>query len=80
IEDQAYLAEAAAALPAEPWSAATWADWTARLKSASGRKGRALFHPLRLALTGAETGPDLACLLPLIGRAKASARLSGRAA
>lgn len=80
IEDQAYLAEAAAALPAEPWSASTWGDWTAQVKTASGRKGRALFHPLRLALTGAETGPELAGLLPLIGRAKASARLSGRAA
>jgi glutamyl-tRNA synthetase len=47
---------------------------------ASGRKGRALFHPLRLALTGRETGPELARLLPLVGRAKASARLRGLAA
>ena len=43
-------------------------------------KGRALFHPLRLALTARETGPEMAKLLPLIGRAKASARLSGQRA
>ena len=44
------------------------------------RKGRALFHPLRLALTARETGPEMAKLLPLIGRAKASARLGGQTA
>jgi len=75
-EDSIFLAEAAALLPPEPWDAATWKAWTDALKAATGRKGRALFHPLRLALTGAEQGPELAALLPLIGRAKALARLS----
>lgn len=75
-EDGAFLAEAAALLPAEPWDAATWSSWTGTVKAATGRKGRALFHPLRLALTGVEQGPELAALLPLIGRAKALARLS----
>ncbi len=41
--------------------------------------GRALFHPLRLALTGRESGPELAALLPLIGSIKALDRLSARA-
>ena len=54
--------------------------WTKTLKQVTGRKGRALFHPLRLALTGRDNGPELAALLPLIGKAKAAARLSGRAA
>ena len=45
------------------------------LRTLTGRKGRELFHPLRLALTGRESGPELAALLPLIGRAKALARL-----
>ena len=75
IEDAAFCAEAAAALPTEPWDETTWSAWTNAVKAASGRKGRALFHPLRLALTGAEQGPELAKLLPLIGRAKAAARL-----
>lgn len=79
VENAAFLEEAAAALPVEPWSPTTWGDWTAALKAGTGRKGRALFHPLRLALTGRDTGPDLGGLLPLIGRTKALARLSGRA-
>ncbi len=80
VEDKDFLDQAAAALPPEPWSAGTWAAWTASLKAASGRKGRALFHPLRLALTGRESGPELAALLPLIGRVRALDRLSARAA
>ncbi len=77
IEDAAFLAQAAPLLPPEPWDAGTWGAWTAALKASSGRKGRSLFHPLRLALTGRESGPDLAALLPLIGRERAGARLQG---
>lgn len=80
IEEADFIAAARRALPAEPWDQATWGQWTNLLKTETGRKGRALFHPLRLALTGREQGPELAGLLPLIGRAKAEARLSGRAA
>ncbi len=71
---------AAGLLPPEPWNAETWRTWTAAVGQATGRKGRALFHPLRLALTGRGDGPELAALLPLIGRARALARLEGRAA
>ena len=80
VEDAAFIEIAAARLPPEPWNAATWSAWTAALKRETGRKGRDLFHPLRLALTGRESGPELAALLPLIGRARASARLSAPAA
>jgi len=80
VEDRAFLAEAATSLPPEPWGGATWGAWTERLKAATGRKGRALYHPLRLALTGRETGPELAALLPLIGRVRALDRLSARGA
>ncbi len=76
IEDAEFLADAAARLPPEPWDEATWKTWTSGL----GRKGKALFHPLRLALTARETGPEMAKLLPLIGRAKAEARLKGQSA
>jgi glutamyl-tRNA synthetase len=79
-EDAEFLAAAAEHLPEEPWDETAWKNWTEELKKTTGRKGRALFHPLRLALTGRETGPELAALLPLIGKAKAAARLSGRAA
>ena len=79
-DDQAFLAEAEALLPPEPWDADVWSTWTAAIKARTARKGKALFHPLRLALTGRETGPELAALLPLIGRARAAARLVGQAA
>ncbi len=80
VEDAEFLAAARASLPTEPWDETVWANWTKVLQAATGRKGRALFHPLRLALTGRDNGPELAVLLPLIGKAKAAARLSGRAA
>jgi glutamyl-tRNA synthetase len=80
VEDAKFIEIAAARLPPEPWDASTWGAWTGALKRETGRKGRDLFHPLRLALTGRESGPELAALLPLIGRARASARLSVPAA
>lgn len=78
IEDRAFLEKAAALLPPEPWSQETWGAWTSAVKAATGAKGRGLFHPLRLALTGQEQGPELKALLPLIGRARALARLQAR--
>ncbi|MDP1639354.1 MAG: glutamate--tRNA ligase family protein, partial [Hyphomicrobium sp.] len=80
IEDREVTDKAAALLPEEPWDDTTWDTWIAALKTASGRKGRALFHPLRMALTGREDGPELKLLLPLIGRDRAEARLLGRTA
>jgi glutamyl-tRNA synthetase len=80
VEDAGYIAKAAASLPPEPWDASTWSVWTAALKRDTGRKGRDLYHPLRLALTGRASGPELSALLPLIGRARASARLSAPSA
>jgi glutamyl-tRNA synthetase len=76
VEDAEFLRLAASCAPEGAWDQSTWGAWTKRLKEITGRKGRELFHPLRLALTGREAGPELAALLPLIGRAKALARLS----
>ena len=75
-EDEELLRAALELLPPEPWDATTWSAWTGAIKAATGRKGRALFHPLRLALTGVETGPELAALLPLIGHARVAAKLA----
>jgi glutamyl-tRNA synthetase len=77
IEDAGFSAQAAELLPPEPWDSTTWGTWCDAVKQATGRKGRALFHPLRLALTGREHGPELKTLLPLIGRARAVRRLGG---
>ena len=80
IEDAAFAQEAGGLLPEEPWTAETWKSWTQSVQTATGRKGRPLFHPLRLALTGREDGPELKTLLPLIGRERALARLQGQTA
>ncbi len=78
VEDAAFLDRALAHLPPEPWDTGTWRSWTEAVKQATGAKGRALYHPLRLALTGLDRGPELKDLLPLIGYEKAAARLSGK--
>ena len=65
-EDTAYVAEAMANLPRRPWTTATWEEWTSKMKERSGRKGRALFQPLRKALTGRTHGPDMGLLMPLL--------------
>jgi glutamyl-tRNA synthetase len=79
-DDPELLRAAAGLLPPEPWDAGTWPAWTKAIGSATGRKGRALFHPLRLALTGRGEGPEMKALLPLIGRDRALARLEAAAA
>jgi glutamyl-tRNA synthetase len=73
-EDRGFLRSAFALLPEEPWDRTTWKDWTDRIREETGRKGKALFMPLRLALTGLHSGPELADLLPLLGREGTLAR------
>lgn len=79
-DDPAFLAEAAALLPEEPWDLSTWGTWTGAVKAKTGRKGKDLFLPLRRALTGRDHGPELKNLLPLIGRPRAQKRLAGETA
>ena len=62
--EAAFFGQALHCLPEEPWGPDSWRNWTEALKDASGRKGRALFQPLRLALTGEEHGPELASSSP----------------
>ena len=64
--DADYIREAMALLPARPWDEGSWREWTSAVKEATGRKGRDLFMPLRLALTGLEHGPDMSKLMPLL--------------
>ncbi|MFG5119348.1 glutamate--tRNA ligase [Methylorubrum sp. POS3] len=77
IHDPAFIAEAARLLPDDPFGPTTWKAWTDAVKAATGAKGKALFMPLRQALTGMDHGPDLSALLPLIGRERALERLRG---
>ncbi len=71
-EERAFLGLAAERLV---WGEDPWGALTAELKAATGRKGKALFLPLRQALTGRDSGPDMPALLPLIGADEARARL-----
>lgn len=80
IADPEFARAAADLLPPEPWNVETWSQWTNAVKTATGRKGKELFMPLRLALTAAEHGPELKLLLPLIGRDRALKRLNGETA
>ena len=76
IEDRDYIQTAETLLPPAPWSADTWKIWTNAIKEKTERKGKELFMPLRLALTGMGHGPDMAEMLPLIGPEEAKNRLS----
>ena len=62
------------------WNDDPWDGLTGALKEATGRKGKALFLPLRQALTGIDHGPDMHALLPLIGEAEARRRLEAATA
>jgi len=71
-EDRTFLGKASELLD---WGDDPWKSLTTALKEATDRKGKALFLPLRQALTGMDHGPDMGELLPLIGEEEAKARL-----
>ena len=75
--DRDFLATAHRILTDAPFDADIWRTLTGALKDETGRKGKTLFLPLRRALTGLDHGPDMAQLLPLIGRDQALTRLAG---
>ncbi|MBT3238217.1 MAG: glutamate--tRNA ligase [Rhodospirillaceae bacterium] len=77
IEIADFIAAATEVLPPEPWDEGTWKTWTGDVKEATGAKGKELFKPLRLAITGLDHGPELKALLPIIGRERILKRLNG---
>ena len=78
-EERAVVAKAAEVAATLDWSGDPWHALADALKSSTGQKGRALFHPLRVALTGRDSGPEMAGLLRRIGKERALARLSAAA-
>ncbi|QOL20214.1 glutamate--tRNA ligase [Candidatus Bodocaedibacter vickermanii] len=76
VEDKSFIAQALSLLPNGGWNEDTWSTWTAALKEATGRKGKELFMPLRLALTGRPHGPEMKQFLPLMNRDGIRQRLS----
>jgi len=79
IEDAAFAAAALAVLP-DVIDEGAWSAWTQAVKEKTGAKGKGLFMPLRLILTGQAHGPDMASIVPLIGRERMEKRLSGETA
>lgn len=77
IEDAAFIAQAANLLPSGVLDGDSWKTWTDAVKAETGAKGKGLFMPLRLAVTGRAQGPEMASVLPLIGREQVLARLTG---
>ena len=80
MEDEELTQLAAQLLPFEPWNEDTFNTWINEIKAHIDRKGKALFHPLRKAVTGMDNGPELKVLLPLIGRERVYKRLMGEKA
>lgn len=79
-EDADFVRQAAALVPSLNWADGPWQQLTEAMKAQTGRKGRALFLPLRRAITGADHGPDMTDILPLIGPEETVRRLNGAAA
>lgn len=75
-DDADFCKTAAEHLPTEITDT-TWPEWTSTLKTETGRKGKSLFLPLRLALTGRKGGPSMGDMLAILGAEKAKARLRG---
>ncbi|AEI89242.1 MAG: glutamate--tRNA ligase [Candidatus Midichloria mitochondrii] len=70
--------QAATVLPKEPWDINTWSTWIEEVKKITKKSGKELFMPIRKALTGLDSGPELKTLLILLGYEKTFARLNGR--
>ncbi len=77
IDSKEVTKAAAVLLPAGPVDASIWKMWTTAIATETGKKGKGLFMPLRLALTGRDSGPELASLLAIMGRDRILARLNG---
>ncbi|MFZ2029943.1 MAG: glutamate--tRNA ligase [Vitreimonas sp.] len=80
VPDSTFATAAAEMLPKGVYDATTWSAFTNAVKEKTGAKGKALFMPLRQALTGLDHGPEMAALFPLIGETRARKRLMGEAA
>lgn len=75
--DRSFCRQVVDFLPEGDFDETTFGSWTAAIKEKTGKKGKDLFHPIRMALTGREQGPELKMLLPVIGREKTIMRMQG---
>jgi glutamyl-tRNA synthetase len=78
-DERLMMKDAAGIAEGLDWADEPWKALTGELKTVSGRKGRELFHPLRLALTGRDSGPEMAGLVARMGKDRAIQRLKAAA-
>ena len=78
-DERSVVREAASIASGIDWSDEPWKRLTSEVKSATGQKGRALYHPLRLAITGRDSGPEMAGLIKAIGKERVVGRLEAAA-
>ena len=70
-----FLKESAELLPQDTKDINCWSIWLEKIKEKTGRKGKELFMPIRLALSGKEHGPELKFLVNFIEREEILKRL-----
>lgn len=75
ITDTDFIKTAVSLFPDGDITDSTWKQWTTAIKDATGKKGKDLFMPLRLAITGYAHGPEMGKILPIIGREKVLHRM-----
>ncbi len=80
IDNAEFTNTAVTLLPQGQWGESSWDEFVNAVKEKTGRKGKELFMPLRLALTGMEHGPEMKTVFALLGRERAEKRLKGEAA
>jgi glutamyl-tRNA synthetase len=78
-EERSVVREAVPIAAGIDWSDEPWKQLTGAVKEATGQKGRALFHPLRFAITGRDSGPEMAGLIEAIGKERVVRRLEAAA-
>lgn len=74
-ENIAYLKEVAKLLPSPPFDEKTWEQWAASIKNVTSKTGRNMIHPIRIALTGEENGPEMKKLIPIMKKNIIESRL-----
>ncbi len=73
--DKEFLKTASEILKNLEWNESIWSTWTDEIKQQTNKKGKELFLPLRLSLTGYESGPEMKLLILIIGKDKVLQRL-----
>jgi glutamyl-tRNA synthetase len=75
VLDKDFCNIAARTFPEGQIDQTTWNTWTKKISEQTGKKGKNLFMPLRIALTGLDHGPEMRILLTLISREEILKRL-----